>query len=294
MTTGAIEEQSGVMRRLAATERPEAWWIGPLLTVLGLGAFIVYSTWAAFQNNHYLHKNYLSPFYSPVVLTQQLDASGNPIPGAAPASDNPHSAWIGDISDLPFKIPAWVPFSPAFLILIFPGAFRFTCYYYRKAYYRSFTASPPGCAVGALPQPGGYLGESRWLLFQNLHRYALYFAVLFIFILAYDAGVAYFRGGKFGVGVGSLVLTVNVLLLGGYTFGCHSLRHLIGGRDDCMFGGDDGCTVKLSLWRRSSWLNARHMLLAWCSLFWVGFSDVYVRLCSQGVIRDVVLFGWSN
>ncbi len=25
---------------------------------------------------------------------------------------------------------------------------------------------------------------------------------------------------------------------------------------------------------------------AWCSLFWVGFSDVYVRLCSMGIFYD--------
>ena len=33
-------------------------------------------------------------------------------------------------------------------------------------------------------------------------------------------------------------------------------------------------------------LNKRHMLFAWLSLFWVGFSDVYVRLCSMGIWTD--------
>jgi len=28
------------------------------------------------------------------------------------------------------------------------------------------------------------------------------------------------------------------------------------------------------------------MLFAWCSLFVVGFSDLYVRLCSMGVWTD--------
>ena len=36
----------------------------------------------------------------------------------------------------------------------------------------------------------------------------------------------------FGIGVGSLVLVVNVVLLGGYVFGCHAFRHLIGGTFD--------------------------------------------------------------
>jgi hypothetical protein len=32
------------------------------------------------------------------------------------------------------------------------------------------------------------------------------------------------------------------------------------------------------------------MLFAWLSLFWVGFSDLYVRLCSMGIWHDVRLF----
>ena len=31
---------------------------------------------------------------------------------------------------------------------------------------------------------------------------------------------------------GTLVLALNVVLLSGYTLGCHSLRHLVGGRTD--------------------------------------------------------------
>jgi hypothetical protein len=32
------------------------------------------------------------------------------------------------------------------------------------------------------------------------------------------------------------------------------------------------------------------MLWAWCSLFSVGFSDFYVRMCSMGVFTDWRLF----
>jgi hypothetical protein len=28
------------------------------------------------------------------------------------------------------------------------------------------------------------------------------------------------------------------------------------------------------------------MLWAWMSLFWVGFTDVYIRLCAMGVWHD--------
>jgi hypothetical protein len=155
-----------------------------------------------------------------------------------------------------------------------------------KAYYRAFAGSPPACAVVPLPaRVKAYRGETAWLVFQNLHRYALLFALLFLPILAYDAVIAFRRDGQLGIGVGSLVLTVNVLLLGGYTLGCHSFRHLIGGRVDCLSCGRE--TPRLRGWRFSSWLNARHALFAWLSLFWVAFSDVYVRLVSSGVIRDL-------
>jgi hypothetical protein len=33
--------------------------------------------------------------------------------------------------------------------------------------------------------------------------------------------------------------------------------------------------------------NERHMQWAWVSLFWVGFSDLYVRLVAMGIITDV-------
>ena len=173
-------------------------------------------------------------------------------------------------------------FSPAFLILIFPGAFRFTCYYYRKAYYRSFWAQPAGCTVVPF-RKGKYRGETFLLLFQNLHRYALYFALIFIGILYYDAFMAFFRDGKPGIGVGSIVLLLNATFLGCYTTGCHSFRHLVGGRTNWF----SKSPLAHGLWKRVTWLNERHMHFAWLSLFWVGFTDFYVRMVSMGVFTDI-------
>ncbi len=71
---------------------------------------------------------------------------------------------------------------------------------------------------------------------QNIHRFFLYIALIFILVLAYDVWRAMWfvnpETGKteFGIGLGTLVLLSNVILLGGYTLGCHSLRHLIGGK----------------------------------------------------------------
>ncbi len=99
-------------------------------------------------------------------------------------------------------------------------------------------ADPPACAVGE-PR-SGYRGENWFpLILQNIHRYFLYLAIIFIFFLAHDAWKAmWFLGtdGKehFGIGVGTIVLTANVVCLGLYTFSCHSLRHLIGGVYDVL------------------------------------------------------------
>ena len=250
-------------RGFGETTRKDLWWLPSLLTFLGFSAFIVYSTWAAFQGEHYRFGPYLSPFYSPELL------------GSA-------TAWFGP---KPGFIPNWIPFTAALLILWAPGGFRFTCYYYRGAYYKAFWADPPGCAVGE-PRHN-YRGERTFpLILQNIHRYFLYLALLFIIILAYDAYEAFHFADGFGIGVGTIVLVMNVILLGSYTLGCHSLRHLVGGRNDTL----SNKPVQHALWRWVSVLNRRHMMFAWFSLFWVGFSDVYVRLCSMGIFTDYRIF----
>src|SRR5437870_2813224 len=203
-----------VRSRFGQTSRADHWWVQPLLVFLGLSSFIFYSTWAAFQGQHYRFGPYLSPFYSPELL-----------------GDVPH-AWFGA---KPAWMPGWV--TAALLILWAPGGFRVTCYYYRGAYYKAFWADPPSCTVGEPRKK--YLGERSFpLILQNVHRYFLYLALLFLPILAHDVWEACWfanpAGGRevFGLGVGTLVLLVNVVLLGGYTFGCHSLRHLVGGGSD--------------------------------------------------------------
>lgn len=271
------EAVGGHSSGLAKTIRKDNWWIGTLLTFLGLSAFGLYSTWAAFQGAHYWHGSYLSPFYSPPLF---IDPS---VMGAAPL----HHAWFGL---WPEWWPKILPASPALLILIFPLSFRATCYYYRKAYYRSFFASPPGCAVGPLPQKN-YQGETFLLIIQNVHRYTLYFALIFIGVLYYDAFISFFRDGKFGIGVGCIVLLINATLLGLYTTGCHSFRHIVGGKLNC-FSCDKSSKLRHATWKSVSCLNRRHMLFAWCSLFWVGFSDFYVRMVSMGLIHDFNTWGY--
>src|SRR6185369_7059044 len=195
-------------RGFGETLRPDKWWLQPLVVFTILSGFVVYATWAAFQNANYHSGPYLSPFYSPELF------------GSSPhAIFGPKPAWW----------PSLLPFSPALLILPFPGLFRFTCYYYRGAYYKAFWADPVSCAVGE-PRGLHYRGE-RWLplVLQNVHRYFAYVAVIFLILLAYDVWLALWfpdpQTGRerFGIGVGTIVLAVNVVLLSCYTFGCHSL-----------------------------------------------------------------------
>ena len=63
--------------------------------------------------------------------------------------------------------------------------------------------------------------------------------------------------------MGTLVLVVNVILLGCYTFGCHSLRHLIGG----VWIEMSKSPVRKTCYDCVVVLNRRHMLFAWFSLF---------------------------
>jgi hypothetical protein len=159
----------------------------------------------------------------------------------------------------------------------------------RKFYYRSYFFSPPACAVGALPQ-GKYKGETGLFVFQNLHRYALYVAVIFVVILTYDAVVSFSKEGELGIGVGSIVLSINAILIGLYTFSCHSWRHLLGGKLDC-FSCDGTSKMRHGIWKKISTLNHHHQGLAWVSMIWVMLTDLYVRLVSMGVINDLNTWG---
>jgi hypothetical protein len=248
------------------TYRKDGWWVRPLIVFICLSAFVTYTTWAALQGEFYSFGSYISPLYSPEVF-----------------GDSPHS-WFGP---KPGWWPAILPFSPALLVLWAPGIFRLTCYYYRGAYYKSFWADPPSCAVSEPRKT--YRGENSLpLIIQNVHRYFLYIALFFLLFLSYDVwkSLWFITPGtgetSFGIGVGSLVLATNVVLLGGYTFGCHSLRHAVGGFMDRL----SGAPIRRKAYWCVSCFNRKHMIWAWMSLFWVAFSDIYVRLCAMGIWTD--------
>ncbi len=261
MATGV--SAPGRARLAGRTLRRDRWWLQPLVTVLALLAFVAYSTWRAFQGADYYVAPYLSPFYSPCV-------ADSCVPGSYHAG---------------LTVP-WA-LSPALLVLVFPLGFRLTCYYYRKAYYRSFWLSPPACAV-AEPHRS-YSGEKRFpLILQNSHRWFFYIGLVFNFILTWDA-VLSFRDpqGRWGhVGLGTLVLVANATLLWLYSLSCHSCRHAIGGRLNAF----SRHPLRYRAWTVVSRLNTRHPLFAWVSLFGVALTDLYVYLLATGAFSDPRFF----
>ncbi|HMV66115.1 MAG TPA: succinate dehydrogenase [Myxococcota bacterium] len=247
--------------RFLETSRTDTWWLEPLLVFLGLGFFIVYGTWSILNGANYVYGPYMSPLY------------GLEIYGSSPhALLGPKPAWW----------PGALPFSPAMLVAWAPAGFRFSCYYYRGAYYKAFWADPVSCTVGE-PR-ASYLGE-RWfpLVMQNMHRYFLYGALALMFVLTYDVIEATQFEDGFGIGLGTILLAINAVLIGGYTFGCHSLRHLVGGR----FNKLPRSFLGKSCYECVSAANRNHMKWAWASLIMVLVCDIYIRLCCAGVITDL-------
>jgi hypothetical protein len=256
-------------------QRKDNWWVEPLIFFAIFSAFGIWATFRAFQNDFYntammgMSSHYLSPLYSPTII-------------------------------LPWRLPNGWQISPALIILPFPLAFRLTCYYYRRSIYRAYLLDPAGCAV---PEPPPlwkmrfkkYMGERVFpFVIMNFHRYAFYAAALFIVILWYDAILGFLfkdaQGAtRFGVGVGSLVLLVNIILLTIYTFSCHSWRHLIGGHADCY-----SCSAlnrtKYGMWQKVSFLNEQHGRWAMWSLVSVLLTDVYIYLVASRAITDIQFF----
>jgi hypothetical protein len=269
------------------TQRIDNWRLEPILTVFALGLFILYATYRAFQNGFFeVHgTQYISPFYSPY-FPHVFNALGIHLNGIETILPGGGLGWL---------------ISPALFILWVPAGFRMTCYFYRRTYYRSFFTAPVACAVDAQPKTPlikllgegrKYMGERLFpMVLMNLHRYFFFIAAAFILIHVYDTFSSFFLPGYSGirVGMGSLIFVIDLVLLSMYTFGCHSWRHLLGGKIDCF----SSCPVNEArhhAWTRQSVLNEHHMFFAWVSMFWVAFADFYIAQLSKGVWTDIVFY----
>jgi hypothetical protein len=261
MTTGVTGPRRASIEE--RTLRNDRWWLAPLATFVVFSAFVVYATVRAFMGRDYYASPYLSPFYSPCL--------GDCVEGASDFGQ-------------PFE---WFPFSAALIILVFPLGFRMTCYYYRKAYYRSFWLSPPACGV-AEPHLA-YSGETRFpLILQNAHRWFWYAAVLVGVVLSFDVVLAFRNEDKeWGhMGLGTLLMLINVVLIWLYTLSCHSCRHIVGGR----LRHFSKHPVRYKLWGWVSVLNGQHARWAWYSLFSVALTDLYIYLLATGTFDDPRFF----
>ncbi len=246
--------------KIRGGRRPRQWRLVFLL-------FVIYATAAALINpaagpDRYFYDlqgaHFLSPFYSPNFAEM--------FPGVKA-----------------FK------YFPAFWVVWLPIAFRVTCYYGRKAYYRSILLNPAACAVGK-GADRGYKGETAlpWVL-NNLHRYFLYLIVLLvIFHWKHFIDAFHFEGG-FGASIGSFVVAADTILLTLYVASCHSVRHLIGGNVDCFSCARAG-HLRLRSWQSVSRLNQFHNIFFWTSLIAVGFADFYIRMVAMGCWTDARLF----
>jgi len=237
-----------VVRSLKRPASPSNWWHYPASVATVLLAFTGYSIWTALQGSNSFHQ-FLSPYYSPQIAVGRT------------------------------------PVSPAFFVLWVPLLFRATCYYYRKAYFRGFFAHPPACAHTE-PKRRSYLGETQFpFILNNLHRFFFYLAVIVLAFLWWDALRAFDYNGHFYLGVASVLMLVNVVLLSLYTFGCHAFRHLAGGRLNC-YSCSRSAKFMLNTWKGVTTLNIRHSRFAWLSLFSVAIVDAYIHLLAAHVFVD--------
>jgi hypothetical protein len=116
-----------------------------------------------------------------------------------------------------------------------------------------------------------------------VHRYFFVAATLILAVLWYDVWKAFWFEDGFHIGLGTLVMLVNAILLSGYSLGCHSFRHMIGGFLDRL----SIAPFRKRVYHVASACNRKHMNWAWFSLFSVALTDVYIRLCAMGIITDL-------
>jgi hypothetical protein len=246
----------GRARILQRTFRTDNWLRPPLTTGGILGIFIVYSTIRVFMNDHFFVEqfHYLTPMYSPCISE------------TCPPAARDFGTWVGEM-------PTFIPIAIFFFWIL--GGFRVTCYYYRKAGYRSLWFSPQACAV---PEPHKkYSGETRFpLIFMNSHRYFFWLASILLLVNIYDAVKAFSGEDGFRVGLGTLIMCVNVVMLAGYSLSCHACRHAVGGRINHF----SKHPVRYRLWTWVSKINPYHGAFAMTSLFTVIFTDAYIMILS--------------
>jgi len=258
-----------VLNGLGRTNRIDNWLKQPLAMGLGLTAAMLYTAWRLFLYPESISyslegSTVMSPIFSPNVLEWNLFGLNQ------------------------WNHPSWV--NAAVLVLWIPFGFRGTCYYMRRVYYRTFFASPTACWVDEpeINKTLGYKGEKRLFLFNNLHRYFLYAAMIILAIKWWDVTHTLHFDEGYGMSLGTLVMGVEAFLLTMYVTSCHALRHLAGGALDRWTTGISRLRGKL--FGRISVLNRSHGFWFWTSLVFVFLGDLWVLAVSEGHLSDMALF----
>ena len=262
-----------VLNGLGRTNRIDNWWSQPLAMGIALTAALIYTFWRLFLYDADISyalegSTVMSPIFSPNVLEWELFGLNE------------------------WKHPEWV--NAAVLVLWIPFGFRGTCYYMRRVYYRTFFASPTACWVDEpdINKAIGYKGEKRLFIFNNLHRYFLYAAMVILLIKWWDVThTMHFDSDAvhgYGVSIGTFVMAIEAFLLTMYVTSCHALRHLAGGMLDRWTTGIS--RVRGKLFGKISALNRSHGFWFWTSLAFVFLGDLWVLAVAEGHLSDTVLF----
>ena len=265
-----------VLNGLGRTNRIDNWLRQPLAMGIALTAAMIYTAVRLFLYPDTIHYDVngatvMSPIFSPNVLEWELFGL---------------KEW-GETD-----APSWV--NAAILVLWIPFGFRGTCYYMRRVYYRTFFASPVACWVDEpeINKKIGYKGEKRLFIFNNLHRYFLYAAMIILAIKWWDVThTLHFTEGAaqgWGICIGTLVMGFEAFLLTMYVTSCHALRHLAGGVLDRWTSPI--AKLRGKLFGRISVLNRSHGFWFWTSLTFVFLGDLWVLAVDAEMVSDMVLF----
>ena len=257
-----VEYERNITKGSFTTVRKDNWWVMPIIIDAVIIAFVIYTILAVFSlgSDKLYYQFQDMHYYSPIW--------GFPIPG-----------WLIDFLHWPATLPL------AFITIWAPLGFRASCYYERKIYYRDFFTSPPACAVNGIDiRRGKYTGERMFpFILNNSHRYFFYATFVLMIIQTLD----FLATVMVGIGVGTIILFLNTLLLSLYVYSCHAFRHAIGGHSDCI---ECGVTAKLQHkgWKLVSKINEHHSDWFWLSLGMVMVADFYIRLLNWGIIHSYV------
>ena len=182
-------------------------------------------------------------------------------------------------------------YSPTVLIIPIIGMFRLTCYAFREDYNRHLFKHPMRCPAlpGADSSKRAYTGEtSLFMKLENYHRYFMYAALAVLPFFYYDLFVSLTYSGALVLRAGSMLMGIDVVLLTLYVFSCHSVRSLVGGRNDC-YGCGHAAAVRKNVYDSQSFLNRHHRAFAWLSLLSIIAVDLFIRALAAGVRIDFIM-----